>query len=197
MRTVARSSIALTLVGLVAVACAAGAATTAATSTTPTRVATVAPTATDAPTAQPTEAPVPTTDGAGPEYVTGTSSPGTTKSGTETVVGDVTELRGQEMTDSGTMNDPRVNGTAHVTLNADIQGDVAAEWGTTRVENAGGAWEGTWTGASWNAGNATSVSGWLVGSGAYAGYTYYFNVHGPMMPFRVDGIIFPGSPPTP
>jgi len=63
--------------------------------------------------------------------------------------------------------------------------------------SAEGAWEGRWTGASWNDGHATSVSTWLVGSGAYAGYTYYFHVHGPFAPFQVEAIIFEGSPPSP
>jgi hypothetical protein len=137
------------------------------------------------------------TDGKGPEHVIGTSSLTVTKEGTETVVGDVTRIRGQEMTDSGSMNDPRLAGTEHITLNADFYGPVASEWGTTRLENADGAWEGTWAGASWNDGYATSVSGWLTGSEAYAGYTYYFHVYGPSMPFQVEGIIFEGSPPSP
>jgi len=135
------------------------------------------------------------TDGEGPEYVVGSSSLTVTKSATKTVVGDVTQYRGQEMTSSGTMSDPRVTGTTRITLNLDMHGSVASEWGTTRTENAQGAWEGNWTGASWNDGTATSVSGWLIGSGAYAGYTYYFHVFGPHMPFTSEGIIFPGSPP--
>ena len=63
--------------------------------------------------------------------------------------------------------------------------------------SAEGAWEGRWTGASWNDGHATNVSTWLVSSRAYAGYTYYFHVHGPFAPFQVEAIIFEGSPPSP
>jgi hypothetical protein len=187
----------LALVSLVAVACGSGAASSPAPTATPTPTATVTPAPTAAPTARPTATPIPRTDGEGPEYVSGTSSLSVTKEPTETVVGDVTQFRGQEMTDSGTMNDPRLAGKELITLNADFHGTVAAEWGTTRIENAGGAWEGTWTGASWNDGYATSVSGWLIGSGGYAGYTYYFHVFGPSMPFHVEGIIFEGAPPSP
>jgi hypothetical protein len=189
-----RSCSALALVAILAVGCAGTGASSPAPTATPTIAATPVPT--DAPTARPTATPIPMTDGKGPEYVIGTSSLTVTKEGTETVVGDVTRFRGQEMTDTGSMNDPRLAGTNQITLNADFYGPVASEWGTSRLENADGAWEGTWAGASWNGGNATSVSGWLVGSGAYAGYTYYFHVHGPSMPFQVEGIIFPGSPPT-
>ncbi|HEX7951235.1 MAG TPA: hypothetical protein VF494_12860 [Candidatus Limnocylindrales bacterium] len=150
---------------------------------------------TEAPTAHATATPIAMTDGEGPEYVVGTSMLTVTKDAAETVVGEVTQLRGQEMTDTGSMNDPRLAGTKHITLNADFYGPVASEWGTTRLENAGGAWEGTWAGASWNDGYATSVSAWLTGSGAYAGYTYYFHVYGSSMPFQVEGIIFEGTAP--
>jgi len=197
MRSHARLILALAIVILVAVACGTGATTSPSQIETPTQAPTATPAPTVAPTARPTATPIPTTDGQGPEYVVGTSSVSVTKDGTETIVGDVTQLRGQEMTDFGTMNDARLKGTGLITLNADIYGSIASEWGTTRTENAAGAWEGTWTGASWNNGEATSVSGWLIGSGAYAGYTYYFHAYGPSMPFQVEGIIFKGSPPTP
>jgi len=193
---------ALALVAILAVGCAGTGASSSAPTTTPTPVATptAAPAATEAPTeaptARPTATPIPMTDGEGPEFVVGTNSLTVTKNGTETVVAGVTQLRGQEMTGTGSMNDPRLAGTSRITLNADIYGAVAAEWGTTRMENADGAWEGTWAGASWNNGYATSVSGWLTGSGTYVGYTYYFHVYGPSMPFQVEGIIFPGQPPT-
>lgn len=192
MRSIQRAGIPLAIVGLVAAACSTGAATPSAKAGSPTQVASVA-----APSVPVIATAIPMTDGAGPEYVVGTSDLTVTKAGTETVVGGVTQLRGQEMSDTGKMNDPRLAGTSHVTLNLDGYGTVAAEWGTSRIENAGGAWEGTWTGASWNGGNATAVSGWLIGSGSYAGYTYYFHAYGPVMPFRVEGIIFAGSPPTP
>ena len=90
----------------------------------------------------------------------------------------------------------RVAGTSHITQNADIHGSLITEWGTTRTENADGAWEGPWTGVAWNDG-ATNVSGWLTGSGAYAGWTYYFHTYGSSQPYLVEGIIFEGSPPVP
>lgn len=192
-----RSCSELALVAILAVGCAGTGASSPAPTATPTLAATPVPT--EAPTAHatatPTATPIAMTDGEGPEYVVGTSRLTVTKDATETVVGEVTQLRGQEMTDTGSMSDPRLAGTKHITLNADFYGPVASEWGTTRMENADGAWEGTWTGASWNDGNATSVSGWLAGSGAYAGYTYYFHAYGPSMPFQVEGIIFEGTAP--
>ena len=66
-----------------------------------------------------------------------------------------------------------------------------------RLENANGAWEGTVTGASWNGGYTANDSGWLVGSGAYAGYTYYVHFWGSGYNYLAEGIIFLGSPPAP
>jgi hypothetical protein len=45
-------------------------------------------------------------------------------------------------------------------------------------------------------GNVSQVTAWLVGSGAYEGFTYYLSARG-TNPMRVDGIIFRGSPPAP
>ena len=121
-----------------------------------------------------------------------------TDDGTETVVGDTTQVRGQTIESDDTLNDPRVTGRGLVTLNADVHENVAASWGTYRLENADGAWEGTFTGGGPWDGHTTAVSGWLIGSGAYAGYTYYFHVYGPsVLSGTVDGIIFEGSPPAP
>jgi hypothetical protein len=192
MRTIVRSLAVLALASTLVAGCGAAATTTA------TATATPSPAPTVSPVLEPTATPIPTTDGQGPEYAFGIESFTVTKDATETVVGDVTQLRGQEMVSADTLNDPRVTATGLITLNADIHGTVVVEWGTTRLENAGGAWEGTWTGAGWGSANATSVSGWLIGSGAYAGYTYYVHVYGPSEPpYQIEGIIFPGSPPTP
>lgn len=197
MRSTARLSVALALVGLVVSACGAAATSSPAPTGTPTQAATSTPSPTAEATARPTVTKSPMTDGAGPEYVTGTDSAlRVTQSGTETVVNGVTRVRDQQMQSLSTMNDPRVSGTSFITLNGDIHGIVMAEWGTVRLENPDGAWEGSWTGAAWNDGNATTVSGWLVGSGAYAGYTYYFHTYGESTPFATEGIIFEGSPPT-
>lgn len=196
MRSPARLILVLALVSLVAAACGAAATTSPAPTDIPTQAATDTPAPTDAPTARPTPTPNPTTDGTGPEYVTGTSSLSVTKEATQTTVGNVVQYRGQEMTGTGQMSDPRLGGTSFITLNGDMYGDIMSEWGTTRIENAKGTWEGPWTGASWN-GGATSVTGWLVGGGDYAGWTYYFHIYGPSMPYMAEGIIFEGSAPAP
>ena len=181
MRRIVRSLALLALAGSVA-ACGTAAATPTST-----------PTATPAPVATP----VATTDGVGDEYVTGTMTFSPLQDGTTTKVGNVTQLRGAVFTGAWTMNDPRVNATGTARLSVDEYTNVYPEWGTMRLENANGAWEGTVTGASWNGGYTANDSGWLVGSGAYAGYTYYVHFWGSGYNYLAEGIIFLGSPPAP
>jgi hypothetical protein len=160
----------------------------------PTETPAAAPTAAATPTSAPT--PAPTTDGVGPELVTGTELVSVQTYGTSVGVDGVTQMRGVVATSVDTMNDPRVTGTGVIHGENDSYGSVGPQWGTYRLENAEGAWEGTWTGALWGDGMVSDVTAWLVGSGAYEGYTYYFHARG-ANPLKVEGIVFPGSPPAP
>ncbi len=158
--------------------------------------------------ASPTPTPVATTDGQGDELVVGslsialktgyTASRFTRRWRTTDV--DVTEDRGGVLSITSLMNDARVTGEASFAFSADVYTKVGSEWGTFRLENAGGAWEGPCSGGAWDDGNATMWSCWLVGSGAYDGYTYYFQFvgseDGTVSP-SLEGIIYPGSPPKP
>jgi hypothetical protein len=154
------------------------------------------PTTTQPPTSTSTPAPVPPTDGAGAGYVAGTETVSVVSSGTTTQAGAVVQVRGRVVSSTDTMSDPRVTGTGTIHANADSYGSVATQWGVYRLENAGGAWEGTWTGALWDDQGITDVTGWLVGSGAYEGLTYHFQARGSEI-LEVEGIIYPGSPPVP
>ncbi len=173
-------------------AIAAGTAGCASAAATPTPVPTQAP----PPAPSPVPTPVPITDGAGPEYVTGTFSFSLRDNGTQTVVGAVTQIRNMVVEGEGTANDPRATGTSTGHLSSDAYSEVGSEWGTMRIENSGGVWEGSVSGAAWANGNASSVSGWLVGSGGYAGYTYYIRMTNSGLSGTVEGIIFPGTPPS-
>jgi len=155
-----------------------------------------------APTAAPTDmaptaTPRPSTDGTGAEYVIGRGTFSIVDPGTSTPVGDVPQLRGFVASSADTMDDPRVTGTGALHLSVDTFGTAGTQWATYRLENAGGAWEGTLTGLGWNEGNAIDMSGWLVGSGAYQGFTFYMHVRSGGFAMDIDGIIFPGSPPGP
>jgi hypothetical protein len=186
MRSITRPLASLALAGSLVAACAAA---------TPTP----APTATPAPSATPAPTPVPSTPGTGDQHVIGTETGVVLVTQyTSTKVGEVTQLRGGVLTSTQTMNDRRVSGNATYTVSLDTYAIVAPEWMTARLENDGGAWEGTCTGASWDAGNAADGTCWLVGSGGYAGWTYYFHhTYGLGDGTNVEGIIFPGTPPKP
>jgi len=153
-------------------------------------------TPTTAPTLTPRPTPAPPTDGQGDEVVSGTETVSVASYGTSALVGSTTQTRGVVATTVDTMNDPRVTGTGTIHGANDSYGSVGPQWGTYRLENAGGAWEGSWTGALWSSGNVSQVTAWLVGSGAYEGFTYYLYARG-TNPMRVDGVIFRGSPPAP
>jgi hypothetical protein len=187
----------LVLVGAAVAACGTSAANTPSTASVtspPTPAPSAAPASAPSETTQPV-APSPSTDGVGPEYVTGTGTFQVVDSGTSTQVGDVTQLRGVTATSVGTMNDPRVNGASTLRFSMDSHELVGVEWGTLRIENAAGAWEGTISGAAWSDGNASDLSGWLVGSGDYAGFTYYVHSRSTTFNTVTEGIIFPGEPP--
>jgi hypothetical protein len=206
MRIAKSLSIFLAVAGSLVVACGTttltpspaptATATPVAATSAPASAPTASPASTGAPlpTAKPTPTPVPTTDGAGAEDVTGTQGFSRIVRGSVTNVGDVMQLRGNEVDTIDTMNDPRVTGTGTVRGNADLFGSVGPQWGTYRLENADGAWEGSFTGILTEAGAVSEVTAWLVGSGAYEGYTYYFH-HLGSGTLKVDGIIYPGSAP--
>ena len=197
MYAIARSLASLALVGVVASACGGATVTVGpqlASAPASTPEPTPAPTA--APTPVPAATPVPSTDGQGPEYVTGNDTHSGT-GGTEVMVGDVTQVRNAVIAARFAMNDPRASGTGSGLVNLDLRGGVGPEWGTTRLDNAEGSWTGNVTGAAWANGNASDLSGWLVGSGAYEGYTYYWHLRSTDTTGKVDGIIYPGAPPAP
>jgi hypothetical protein len=52
------------------------------------------------------------------------------------------------------------------------------------------------TGAAWDDGNTSSLAGWLIGSGGYAGYTFYYRGYNAGYNGTLEGIIFPGTPPN-
>jgi hypothetical protein len=126
--------------------------------------------------------------------VTGTEVVSDVVSGPTTTVDGVRQMRGLTATSTDTMDDPRVSGSGAIVGNYDVYGDVGTQWGTYRLENADGAWEGTWRGAIWSRGGGTEHTMWLTGSGAYEGLTYYAHVNSSL---RIEGVIFPGEAPAP
>lgn len=113
-------------------------------------------------------------------------------------VGDVMQWRGVHATSDEAASDPRVSGAGTIDGNIDIYGMNGVQWGTFRIENDGGAWEGTYRGAIYG-GYLDNGTAWLVGSGDYEGLTYYYAFGGNNTDsvLEVEGFIFPGEAPIP
>ena len=151
------------------------------------------------PTASGRPTPVPTTDGQGDEYVTGTEAATLVSEYTQTKVGDITQVRGVVVRVVETMNDPRVSGTGTFSFSSDLYTTgLGPAWGTLRIENADGAWEGPCRGAGRSWGDAIARACWLAGSGAYEGYSYYLQAEAPSpsQAGSVQGLIYAGAPPA-
>jgi hypothetical protein len=100
-----------------------------------------------------------------------------------------------------TTDDPRVSGLRSSTWNIDLWGNPDAgqwalvQWGTQRLENAAGAWEGRATGVG-SSDRGDFIVNWYKGTGDYAGLSY-FELWTGQEPWKIQGQIFPGDPPTP
>jgi len=97
-------------------------------------------------------------------------------------------------------SDPRVSGQARITLNIDAYenaGDqplgLQIRYGSMRLVNEAGAWEGRFTGRLNEAGFAQTY--WLQGEGAYEGLTYVMTAGGSGPLWVSSGLIYPGEPP--
>jgi hypothetical protein len=161
--------------------------------------ATPAPTAPASPTAAPS--PLPSAVVHGPvSVVTGTldntyTSPLNGTSGP----GGITRYRDFTFIAADRVNDPRVSGTETEYWNMDGWGTpdngAALQWGSVRLENAGGAWEGTGSGIFDSRGDTIAI--WYEGTGGYAGLAYSELVTSSEPAWKIQGQIFPGDPPTP
>jgi hypothetical protein len=197
MRISTRAMLTLALAGALVAACSgAGAPQAPAAAQTP---ATPVPNQNmTPPPAGPTPTPMPTTDGQGPEAVRGLETGGDLlETYTVTNVGDVYQYRGGVASLTDAMNDPRVDGSVTFTFSIDAYDSAASEWGTMKVENKAGSWDGPCTGGTWAEGGGIAWSCWLTGSGAYDGYTYYKQSSKEVAAEFLDiiGVVYPGDPP--
>ncbi len=86
---------------------------------------------------------------------------------TQTMVGDILQARDLVWAYQLHATDPRLDGTIEQVINYDMRPDGSAEmWGTTTVANAGGTWEGPWTGAIEREGSIHTSSGQRPGPAA-------------------------------
>jgi hypothetical protein len=199
-----RPFVSLALVVIVA-GCGAAATPTPASTPVPPAVASPDPTASPTPIPAPPSTPAPATAGPADQaiHVTGTEVLlSVTDFGTTETVAGVEQMRGLVATTQDTTSDPRVTGTGTIGGNYDRWEAGATQWGTYSLVNDGGSWAGTWAGIAYPdvAGSPAPIedaSVWLVGSGGYGGLGYYFHFNGSNGTYEIDGLVFPGSPPTP
>jgi hypothetical protein len=99
-------------------------------------------------------------------------------------------------------SDPRLTGTFSAFWNVDVDIDTqhGVMWGTTRIENDGGTWEGPFTGMEYEAadGGLFATSGVMVGGDEYAGYAFYYQLDARQHSGVVDrwhGVVYKGQPP--
>jgi hypothetical protein len=99
-----------------------------------------------------------------------------------------------------TTDDPRVGGSRTFHWNQDRWGDIQSgaaalvQWGTARIDNPGGSWEGTGSGV-YSSDRGDIIAIWYQGSGGYAGLGY-FELVTAQGPFMIRGLIFAGEPPA-
>lgn len=163
---------------------------------------------TSSPTPSPTPRPTPTIAPDAPAYVTGTGTSTEQSAGSTTVDDDgIAHTSGVVIEVVTEMDDPRVTGTGTFRLSSDATGQLGFAWGTFRLDAAGGVWEGTCSGATWDGPVAYSqdVAGatqscWLQGSGSHAGLTFYlryrFARQALWVPDELLGTILPAEAPS-
>lgn len=188
----------------------AGTLTAAPTPTPPsTPTPTQLPTRSPAPTTRSTVTPTPPAETYGSfTIVRGTETFKIGDGGTLSTTNGMMNGRDLPVVSVDTTNDPRVNGTATGPWNVDFSvmasglPQAGIDWGTRRLENEDGAWEGPFLGAVFP-GPRDEITFWLKGSGAYEGLTYYMHIGAIAAPgadaavYPIEGIIFKGSPPAP
>ena len=118
-------------------------------------------------------------------------------SGTTDAAG-MTHYRGGTFKCTMTTDDPRVDGTETASWNMDLWGTAEdgalVQWGSARLENEGGAWEGTGSGV-YSSDRGDIIAFWYKGTGGYAGLGY-FELWTGKEPWNIRGEIFPSDPPN-
>ena len=125
--------------------------------------------------------------------------------GTETYTsGGVRQLRGRVATPQEDWSDSRLSGVSTLVFNEDEYPELMGpKWGTTRLENDGGAWEGSYLAIQLPRDEGPDIPTYLttmVGEGGYAGLSalcFAVYAQGPGWEgAEPECIIFPGSVPV-
>jgi hypothetical protein len=199
-----RPSIAIATLVLVLAACSASGSTAV---PSPTASATPTPTTTQvpSPSSSPTPEPSPTPIAYGPTVLVAGIEACSRVDGTATTLpGPTYQHRGDTVACTDTSNDPRVSGDATYTFDWDSWGSIVSGstvgWGTGKLVNDGGSWVGTYT-ETYSTRNGDLLMWWWKGEGGYDGLAYVMYAVIPnedvAWTYPVQGLIYPGEPPTP
>ena len=140
------------------------------------------------------------TDYEGLEHYVGPLSPGRQWISEDGVL----HIRGGQEAYRDEVDDPRLCGDTVVTLNANFHPAdppvfvYGRMWGTFRIENEGGYWEGSWVGERTELEGFSHIRGVLHGHGAYEGLQaraeYVRESPDPTASFAVHGVVMdPGG----
>ena len=116
-----------------------------------------------------------------------------TAAGTETMSGDLHQYRGVTMRcQHDSASDPRIRGVQESEVSIDLRPDRSADmWGTYRLTNVDGSWEGNWTGTVAAGYSTHAMDGVASGTGSYAGLQLSYHVTGDGRYFTLTGTISP------
>ncbi len=128
--------------------------------------------------------------------VTGASSCSVEANGSDTIDGDIEEIRGLVLACRTGASDSRVVGDMAVRTSIDIRPDRSADmWGTASIAGPDGNWSGAWTGLVEKGYAIHRMAALLEGSGAYEGLQYRFtqtgNASGSSSDYELSGVIEP------
>jgi hypothetical protein len=111
------------------------------------------------------------------------------------------QARGFAWQPSASISDPRLAGDYYISYDTDDYGTTTVGTGTWRIENAQGAWQGSFTNINFPD-HTTTVSTPLVGEGGYEGLTAHWEsvnhpeTSGVLCSWDVRGVIIEGEPPA-
>jgi hypothetical protein len=99
-----------------------------------------------------------------------------------------------------TCSDPRLTATGSESWESDRWGTGAGngalvQWGRSRYTNAGGSWAGHYSGV-YTSSTSDLITWWLEGEGGYQGLSVFLWIT-ESNSGRWQGLIFPGTPPSP
>lgn len=149
------------------------------------------------PTASPSPSPSTSLGPLAPAHVAGTAVFSVQAAGSTSPVGGVDRTTGIVIATTDAADDPRASGTGLLRLSVDGSSTQGFATGSLHLDNLSGAWDGSCSGAVWDALPSGQLQCWLVGSGSYTGLTYYRSTRTTAEGAVLTGMIMSSTIPKP